>query len=75
MKWKRIVDEQPPDNVSVLLYVEGMMIEGFFEVKRTPTGRLKYYDYLFEGSNGCDCSVGYDNPTHWMTLPTKPEDE
>lgn len=77
MKWIRISylkgAKEPPDNVPVLLYVEETMIEGFFKVERTPTGRVKWSAYEFNGSNGCDCQIEPDAPTHWALLPNKPE--
>ncbi len=65
MNWEPI-ETAPKDGTHILLYIEGIVIEGFYNNGGWQGGSLS------EHGCGC-CGSPNDDPTHWMPLPDKPE--
>ena len=62
MKWIKVEDEFPPVDTHILFYA----------------GRIHFGEYCWydPGYRFCEDHVGYiDDVTHWMSLPSKPEEK
>lgn len=65
------IETAPKDGTSILLYVDGCVIEGNYRGSED----YKYWGYVSLNSHGCGC-CGEDDPepTHWMPLPEAPKE-
>lgn len=78
MKWIKISDQLPPEDINVFLYLQDMKYES--SEKYTSIGCLKIHTWLNNVPQICfkmeyseNCCNG-DNITHWMPLPQPPEE-
>ena len=72
MDWQPI-ETAPKDGTSILLLIEDVAIEGYWEVPTYASGKPYWY-VPSVSSHGCGCCPSdNEEPTHWMPLPAKPE--
>lgn len=63
----------PKDGTTILLLIEGVAIEGYWEAPEWE-GCEPYWYVPSVSSHGCGCcSSANEEPTYWMPLPPMPE--